>query len=117
MIMWYTVVAVKKKTENSINDIYNLVTIFNQWIFLLLHAAMQNNVLPSKPAFKSTRRYGDKKNVHLSPVDSIHNTPSRSTTPPARTSPSHKANSASLKKWSSLSTTTELNDGSVKPFR
>lgn len=77
---------------------------------------MQNNVLPSKPAFKSTRRYGDKKNVHLSPVDSIHNTPSRSTTPPARTSPSHKANSASLKKWSSLSTTTELNDGSVKPF-
>lgn len=114
--MWYTVVAVKKKTDNSINYINNLVTIFNQWIFLL-HAAMQNNVLPSKPAFKSTRRYGDKKNVHLSPVDSIHNTPSRSTTPPARTSPSHKANSASLKKWSSLSTTTELNDGSVKPFR
>lgn len=77
---------------------------------------MQNNVLPSKPAFKSTRRYGDKKNVHLSPVDTVHSSPSRSTTPPARTSPSHKANTASLKKWSSLSTTTELNDGSVKPF-
>ncbi|GAB1609644.1 echinoderm microtubule-associated protein-like 2 isoform X3 [Argonauta hians] len=77
---------------------------------------LQNNVLPSKPAFKSTTRRGDKKAVHLSPVESIHSAPHRSTTPPARTSPSHKANNANLKKWSSLSTTTELNDGNVKPF-
>ncbi|XP_036363554.1 echinoderm microtubule-associated protein-like 2 isoform X5 [Octopus sinensis] len=78
---------------------------------------LQNNILPSKPAFKSASRRGEKKAVHLSPVESIHSAPHRSTTPPARTSPSHKANNANLKKWSSLSTTTELNDGNVKPFR
>ncbi|CAI9730038.1 echinoderm microtubule-associated protein-like 2 isoform X10 [Octopus vulgaris] len=77
---------------------------------------LQNNILPSKPAFKSASRRGEKKAVHLSPVESIHSAPHRSTTPPARTSPSHKANNANLKKWSSLSTTTELNDGNVKPF-
>ena len=99
------VAILKKKVQQQGDEIVCLKSAFADVIrklnqFQEASCTIQNNVLPAKPAFMSTRRYGDKKNVHPSPVDSVHNSPSRSTTPPAQTSPSHKANSASLKKWS-----------------
>ncbi|KAL5009043.1 hypothetical protein ScPMuIL_014624 [Solemya velum] len=78
---------------------------------------VQNNILPSKPLFRTPKR--SERKSHLSALDNVNVVPHRSATPPVGRSMSSPRSSTStpIKKWSSLSNSTDLHNANITPAK
>ncbi|XP_064600715.1 uncharacterized protein LOC135466891 [Liolophura sinensis] len=112
------VISLEKKVQQQADEVVCLKSALSDVIRRLSHLeadkAIKNNVLPSKPIFKATsakKSPAMESRRHLSALDNASLTPVRNGQRPRV--PLSPCGPQSMKKWSSLSNSTELNNASV----
>ncbi|XP_041351866.1 echinoderm microtubule-associated protein-like 2 isoform X3 [Gigantopelta aegis] len=108
------------KVSDQANDIVCLKTALADVIrrLAIVEASPQNNLLPSKPTFRSNRKSGvsDRK-LHMNPLDNVNFVPHRSTSSLSKSMHHSPRSSTSMKKWSSLSNSADLSNPALTPYK